>query len=80
MSRLARRHFAPELLKAAQAEAQMGTEQMARRIGVSLRVVQKWRDGSVAPSGSNLIALAQVLGRSPESFYVEADTDLEPAA
>lgn len=73
MSRLARRHFAPDLLKSAQADASLGTEEMARRIGVSLRVVQKWRDGSVAPSGVNLIALSQVLGRNPDFFYVEVD-------
>jgi transcriptional regulator with XRE-family HTH domain len=76
MSRRATRHFDPDVLKTQQASSGLTTESLAREIGIGVRVVQKWRSGEVTPSGGSLVALSEVLGCPPESFY----TELEEAA
>lgn len=70
------RHFDAARFKAAQAHTGLTNEALAHAVGVRVRLLQKWRAGTVTPSGGNLIALADVLGCSMESFF----TELEEAA
>jgi DNA-binding transcriptional regulator YiaG len=68
------RHFDASRLREAQAKTGLTNEAVADRVGVKLRLLQKWRAGSVSPSGWNVIALGQVLECPPESFYVDEPT------
>jgi DNA-binding transcriptional regulator YiaG len=74
------RHFAASRLREAQAAAWLTNDTLAERVGVKVRLLQKWRAGTVAPSGGNLIALGRALDCHPEFFYVDGDSDMEPAA
>lgn len=47
----------------------MTTEDLARELGVGLRLVQRWRSGHGAPSGHNLVLLAGALGKEAGWFY-----------
>jgi transcriptional regulator with XRE-family HTH domain len=46
-------------------------DEVAREVGVSVRLLQRWRSGQGAPSAPNLIALANALGRDAEWFYAD---------
>jgi transcriptional regulator with XRE-family HTH domain len=71
MSAKSTSHSAPFAvrLRQAQADAEIGNEDLARKIGVGLRLVQRWRSGAGEPSGQNLVALAAALEREPGWFY-----------
>lgn len=58
-------------LRAAQAEAGLTTEALARELDSSVRTVQRWRLSEGEPSGEYLVKLAVVLGREPGWFYSE---------
>lgn len=47
-------------------------EQMARDLGTSHRLVQKWRAGTTRPSDANLVAVALYLERPVSWFFEEA--------
>lgn len=58
-------------IKEAQTEAGFETtEDLARALGISLRLVQKHRAGDNAPSYATLARYAQVLGK-PMSWFLE---------
>lgn len=65
--------FAARLVEA-QAAAGIKNEDLAREIGVGLRLVQRWRAGESKPGGENLVALAAALGKHPGWFYEAPDT------
>lgn len=68
------RHFDAARLREAQAKTGLTNEALADQLGVGLRLLQKWRAGSVSPSGWNVIALGDVLDCPPASFYVDEPT------
>jgi len=65
-----------ERLKQAQAEADITNEALARRVGVSVRLLQVWRSGKGAPSASKFASLTVALKRDAAWFY---ETDKEAA-
>lgn len=69
-------------LREAQAEIGVTSEALARQIGVTLRLVQRWRAGSSEPGGENLVALAAAVDREASWFYAiePADPSAEAAA
>lgn len=60
-------------LKRAQADAGLKNEDLARALGVSVRLLQRWRSGRGEPSGANLAALTRVLGRDASWFFADPD-------
>lgn len=60
-------------IRQAQLEARDGegirNEELARELGVTLRLVQKWRAGENAPSQKNLMKLARYFGREISWFF-----------
>jgi len=72
-TRQVRRSAFARRLAEAQAAAGLTTEELARTIGVGLRLVQRWRAAEGEPSGENLIRLARALGRDAEWFYDELE-------
>jgi transcriptional regulator with XRE-family HTH domain len=60
-------------LVAAQEDANLSTEALARQVGVGLRVAQRWRSGETEPSGRNLVRIAAALDRHPAWFFTEDD-------
>lgn len=67
------RHFDAAKLREAQARMGLTNEALALNVGCSLRLLQKWRAGTVEPSGRYLMALASSLGVLVEFFYVETE-------
>lgn len=51
-------------LRIARENADISKEQLARRIGVSVRVVESWEDGGSVPRGNRLQILAGILNIS----------------
>jgi transcriptional regulator with XRE-family HTH domain len=45
------------------------SEDFARELGVTLRTVQRWRNGEGEPTAAVLIRLAVLLDRDPSWFY-----------
>jgi transcriptional regulator with XRE-family HTH domain len=78
MSRHATRHFSGRVLREARLDQSppLTGEQLARRLDVTYRTVQRWEAGDSSPSGGDLLRLALALSCEPDSFYVEQ----EPAA
>jgi transcriptional regulator with XRE-family HTH domain len=66
-------------LKQAQAEAGLKNEDLARVVGVSVRLLQRWRSGDGEPSGPNLAALTRALGREASWFFADHDPDRQAA-
>jgi transcriptional regulator with XRE-family HTH domain len=60
-------------LKQAQSEASLKNEDLAHAVGVSVRLLQRWRSGDGEPNGPNLVALAHVLGRDASWFFADPD-------
>lgn len=58
-------------LRKAQAASFLSNRELAQRLGVSERLLGKWRSGEITPSWANLVALAKVLERDPAWFYAE---------
>jgi transcriptional regulator with XRE-family HTH domain len=67
------RHFDAARLKELQAQSGLTNRVVAERVDVDVRLLGKWRAGEVTPSGGNLIALADALGCSADSFYTEME-------
>lgn len=65
-------------IKAAQSELGLRTEDLAREVGLGLRLVQKHRAGHNAPSFENLARYAQVL-RRPIAWFFERHPEVEAA-
>ena len=57
-----------EELKAQRLRCKMTQEFVADALGVSRQAVSKWENGTVAPSTSNLLALAKLYGISAEEL------------
>lgn len=66
MSRHASTTFS-DRLKEAQGEE--GNEDFARRAGLRLRDVQRYREGKVEPKGASLARICFATGRPAEFFY-----------
>ena len=47
-------------------------EELAEAVGVSRQAVSKWESGASDPSTANLIALAKLLGTTPEELLKES--------
>jgi transcriptional regulator with XRE-family HTH domain len=58
-------------IRAAQREAGLTNEQLAREIGVGARLVSKWRAGTVIPSMPNLTKLSHRLNKPLDWFFRE---------
>lgn len=61
-----------ERLKLAQAAKGLTNEDFARAVGVSLRLLQKYRAGTVQPSGATLARICAEVEQPVEWFYAEA--------
>lgn len=57
-----------EALKENRIRCHMTQEFVAERLGVSRQAVSKWENGTSDPSTSNLLALAELYGISPEEL------------
>lgn len=60
-------------IKAARREADLTQAQLASLLGIESMAISKWERGRHAPSDSNLIALAEHLGRDIGWFYTDHD-------
>jgi transcriptional regulator with XRE-family HTH domain len=69
-----------ENLRVAQAAAFLSNRELAHAVGVSERLLGKWRSGTITPSWPKLTALGEVLGREPSWFYADHDAEAEEAA
>lgn len=58
-------------IKHAQADKGLTVDALAAEIGVSPRLLQKWRQGTVKPRYENLLKLAAALDRDPAWFYTD---------
>ena len=61
-----------EVLKRRRTECKMTQEFVAEALGVSRQAVSKWESGASDPSTANLIALAKLLGTTPEELLKES--------
>lgn len=61
-------------LRMAQAAAYMSNRELAHAVGVSERLLGKWRAGTITPSWPKLVALGEKLGRDPAWFYAEHES------
>ena len=61
-----------EVLKRRRTECRMTQEFVAEALGVSRQAVSKWESGASDPSTANLIALAKLLGTTPEELLKES--------
>lgn len=68
-----------ERLREAQAAKDLTNEQLAGEVGVTVRLLQKWRSGDVTPSYPNLLKLARILEREIGWFYSTDGDDREAA-
>lgn len=60
-----------EVLKRHRTECRMTQEFVAEALGVSRQAVSKWESGASDPSTANLIALAKLIGTTPEELLKE---------
>lgn len=60
-----------EVLKVHRVKNKMTQEFVAESLGVSRQAVSKWENGSSDPSTSNLVALAELFGVTPEDLLSE---------
>jgi transcriptional regulator with XRE-family HTH domain len=67
---VARRIREAQLAKKA-VDPDLNNAELARRIGVQVRLVLKWRRGDVIPSWANLVRLGQELDRPVDWFFSE---------
>lgn len=66
-----------ENVRAAQAAALISNRELAQRIGVSERLLGKWRSGDITPSWTNIVALGEVLDRDPAWFYADHSGEVD---
>lgn len=73
MSRRQERHVKFDSARVAARRQELGltNEQLAQLVGATLRTVQRWQDGSNAPSGLQLLRLAKVLEINPAELSLE---------
>jgi len=74
----ARAHINPDMLVWARKRVNATPEQVARRVGTSLDVVQQWEDGKKRPTIKQLRTVAKYLERPVSHFYLDEPPD-EPA-
>jgi len=72
-------HFDPARLRAATTEANLTQQDVAMRLGASMRGVQKWFLGESEPRGGKLIALSRLLDRDPDWFFTDEPQEKEAA-
>lgn len=65
--------FRPDHLRVAAAAKGLTQQEVAIRLGMSMRAVQKWFLGESVPGGGKLIALARLLDQEPEWFFEEEE-------
>lgn len=65
-------------IKQAMAEREVTVDALAAELGISPRLLQKWRAGDTQPRHDNLARLGFALGRDVAWFYT--DHSLERAA
>lgn len=75
MSRQSSRQFCGDLVRAARERVspRLTNEELARRVGVTLRTVQRWQDGESEPRGGQLLSLASALDVAPDDFYCDRE-------
>lgn len=66
-------------LRRAQAAAYLSNRELAHAVGVSERLLGKWRNGTITPSWPKLVALGEALNRDASWFYAEHDTEAAAA-
>lgn len=54
-----------ELIRRHRVERGLTQAALAKKVGVSVRTVQKWETGAQRPKNSNLLRLARILGLDP---------------
>lgn len=59
----------PERLRARRDDLGLAQEEVARRVGVAVRVYARWEAGETEPRAKHLRRLAQVLATSVEDLY-----------
>jgi transcriptional regulator with XRE-family HTH domain len=62
-------------LRAAQAAKGITNDDLAREVGVGLRLLQKWRAGDVEPRYGNALKLAAVLDISVADLYADPERE-----
>ena len=67
-------------LNAALAATGETTEGFARRVDLTLRMVQRYRHGDSEPSGANAVRLARALGLTVEELFAEEPSPTQEAA
>lgn len=80
MSSHATRHFSGAKLREARLSHGLTAEQVARKLDVTYRTVQRWEAAESQPSGHDLVRLSELLGREPGWFYVEREPTSGAAA
>jgi transcriptional regulator with XRE-family HTH domain len=55
-------------------------EAFARRIDLTLRMVQRYRSGASEPTGARAVQIAQALGMTVEDLFTPADDETSEAA
>lgn len=65
--------FRPDHLRVAASAKGLTQQDVAVRLGMSMRAVQKWFLGESVPGGGSLIALARLLDQEPGWFFEEED-------
>lgn len=66
-------------LRMAQAAAYLSNRELAHTVGVSERLLGKWRNGTITPSWPKLVALGEALGREAAWFYAEHEPERQAA-
>lgn len=66
-----------EVIKEHRTRCKMTQEFVAERVGVSRQAVSKWENGTSDPSTSNLFALANLFGISPQELLKDVQEPKE---
>lgn len=72
--------FSPERLALARQRRGLFKQELAARVGVSVRTVTAWESGDAPPSEEHVAVIAQVLNFPPEFFFGDAPPILKTAA
>ena len=72
MQHAATPHFSSSRLREAAEALELTQQDVAFRLGISMRAASSWFRGEQVPGGKNLIALARLLERDAEWFFEES--------